>query len=699
MKRLWTGVPKASERWTRTLVFGAGAVLLAAASLPLREAVAGDAGGAVISLSVVPTSGQAHVVIGVNGAVTVRDFVLHNPERIVVDIAGATLGMRKSGYDRVARGGLLDVRYAQNQPNVVRVVLTLAGPKTYKILRAANEIRVSVDGGDDFTAWRAGNRAPERVTVTAAPATSTSAQSTAPAFVANESMPSTAPLATALVSKVRAPVDTPPPSTPLSPTPPVNLPQAPALNIPGAAPATVTMVSTVDNTLLQQPQQPRITIAWEKADIRDVLAAFAAFSGRTIIPAKGVEATITAEIIDKPWDVAMKAILNAYGFDAVEDQNGIIVVNTLEALAQKPHFEQLRTVTVRFNYTTPTAVAAALQSRLSKDCGTLQTTGTVAGAPAVQLQGPQNCPVRGSVTADTLTNTVSITDVPSSLESLVAYAKTLDVRQPQVNIKAKIILVDRTQLEGLGLKYDIGTRNQHFNELVTHTDSTGAAEQGNVIFLGGNTISAIANAAASVPNAALRVIYSASIGGFDFTTFLEALQEVSLLDVQAEPSVTTLNYRAATLKAGTEVPIRTTEQGTGGNAQGQLPRVTVSMRQTGVVLTVTPKITNNRQIMMTIHAENSDVQFQSSDVGAVFPTQSIDNELLVGDGETAVMGGLTQTSVRITKTGIPILIDLPLIGRLFGVTNRSETKRDLLILITPHIVDEGDMAMEPRRSP
>jgi type IV pilus assembly protein PilQ len=103
--------------------------------------------------------------------------------------------------------------------------------------------------------------------------------------------------------------------------------------------------------------------------------------------------------------------------------------------------------------------------------------------------------------------------------------------------------------------------------------------------------------------------------------------------------------------------------------------------------------------MMKVHAENSDVQFVSGDVGAVFPTQSIDNELLVADGETAVMGGLTQTSVRITKTGIPILIDLPLIGRLFGVTNRSETKRDLLILITPHIVDEGDMTMEPRRSP
>jgi len=692
MKRLWTGVPGASGRWTRALVCGAGAVLLAAASLAARES--GD-GGAVVSLSIVPTSGQAHVVIGVNGAVSVRDFVLHGPERIVVDITGATLGMRKSGYDRVARGGVLDVRYAQNQPNVVRVVLTLAGPRTYKVVRGAGEIRVSVDGGGDFTAWRAGNLVAPRTAV-APPPSSTSAS--AP-VATSQSMSATAPLTTSLVPKVRVPVDTPPPSTPLTPTPPVNLPQAPPLNVPGAAPATVTMVSTAENTLPQQPQQPRITIAWEKADIRDVLAAFAAFSGRTIIPAKGVEATVTAEIIDKPWDVALKAILNAYGFDAVEDQNGIIVVNTLEALAQKPHFEQLKTVTVRFNYTNPTAVAAALQSRLSKDCGTLQVQGTPAGAPTPASQGQASCPVRGSVTADTLTNTVSITDVPSSLESLVEYAQTLDVRQPQVNIKAKIILVDRTQLEGLGLKYDIGTRNQHFNELVTHTDSSGAPETGNKIFLGGNTISAIANAAASVPGAALRVIYSASIGGFDFTTFLEALQEVSLLDVQAEPSVTTLNYRKATLKAGTEVPIRTTEQGTGGNAQGQLPRVTVSMRQTGVVLDVTPKITNNRQIMMTIHAENSDVQFQSSDVGAVFPTQEIDNELLVADGETAVMGGLTQTSVRVTKTGIPFLIDLPLIGRLFGVTNRSETKRDLLILITPHIVDEGDMTMEPRRSP
>ena len=208
---------------------------------------------------------------------------------------------------------------------------------------------------------------------------------------------------------------------------------------------------------------------------------------------------------------------------------------------------------------------------------------------------------------------------------------------------------------------------------------------------------AIANAAQSVPNAALELVYSVALGGYDFTMFLEALQEITLLDVQAEPSITTLNYRPAVLAAGTQVPVRTIEQGTGGNAGGAFPQVTVTFRQTGIVLSVTPFITNNRQIKMRVHAEKSDVDFRPD--GAVFPTQSIDNELLVADGETAVMGGLTQTSVRITKSGIPLLVDLPLIGRIFGVTNRQEKKRDLLILITPHIVDEGDMAMEPRRTP
>ncbi len=665
MKQLWTSVPEARARWARALACGVGAVLLAAA---VPAPAAND--GAVVSLSIMPTSSQAHVVIGINGgAISVRDFVLPDPDRIVVDITGARLGLKHAGYDRIARGGVVDVRYSQNQPNVVRVVLTVAGPRKYSVSREPAGIRISVDGGGEFATWQVGRRTMPR------PANARARSAEEPAL--------TAPAVTAPSAYSAMHVGT---------------------STPAAKPARVTIVTAegpkevMAAPIVRNPQQqPRITIAWENANIADVIAAFAAFSGRTIIPHRNVAGNVTAEIIDKPWDVAMRAILNANGFDAIEDENGIIIVNTVEALAARPRYEALTTRTVRFNYTSANAVAIALSQRLTRDCG--GGIPGAPGAPAVPAGPVASCPVRGAVTADTLTNSVSITESVSVIEDMIQYARTLDVRQPQVNIKAKIILVDRTALEALGLRYDLGSRNQSFVDLVQRPDSLGQPQGNTTIFLGGNTISAVANAATVVSNATLRVIYSAAIGGFDFTTFVDAMQETSLLDVQAEPSVTTLNYRTATLSAGTQVPVRTIEPGTGGNAAGNFPQVTVEMRQTGIILNVTPFITNNRQIQMKVLAENSDVQFQGGDVGAVFPTQRISNEVLVADGETAVMGGLTQTSVRITKSGIPILMDLPLLGRLFGVTNRSETKRDLLILITPHIVDEGDMAMEPRRTP
>jgi type IV pilus assembly protein PilQ len=294
---------------------------------------------------------------------------------------------------------------------------------------------------------------------------------------------------------------------------------------------------------------------------------------------------------------------------------------------------------------------------------------------------------------------VHITDISSVLDGLAEYAKTLDVRQPQVNIKAKIILVDRTQLEALGLRYDIGSQQQFFNDIVPRLDSTGRPRtDAGQVYLGGNQVSAIANATARIPAAALQLIYSTAIGQFDFTTFLEALQSSELLDVQAEPSASVLNNRTAILQAGTQVPIRVIDAQSGGNTAGNFPRATVTLQNTGIILDVTPTITNNRQVQMKVHVENSDVQFQAnSDVGAVFPRQSVDNEVLVADGETAVMGGLTQTTVRVTKSGLPVLMDLPLIGRLFGVTNKQETKRDLLILITPHIIDEGQTVNEGNR--
>ncbi|HXT18470.1 MAG TPA: AMIN domain-containing protein [Gemmatimonadaceae bacterium] len=648
----------------------------------------------VVSLSVVPAAGRADVVVRVDGSVTLKHFTLSKPDKIVVDLTGATLGLPAGdSYDGVARGGITRVRYSQFTKTVVRIVLTLDAPHAYDVTQEDGEVHVRVDGAaEKFAPWTVG---------AAAAGDATDARDVHDAHDAHE--------AARVMPRESA---------------------ASFENVAARHPASSAQRSTSDaehdlaarptQTAQQRSQEPCITANFEANTIADVLAAFSAFTGRTILPSKNVSGTITANIICQPWDVALKAIMNANGYDVTVNPQGIIIVDTFENIASRQQTTQalipLNTRNVRLNYARANSVAQAVTVRLTRTCPTVQTVSQqappltaqnlpngpiqpTAGQPtAMQVQQqPQvgvmmnlQCPTRGAVTADTITNSISITDVPSALDDLEAYAHSLDVRQPQVNIKAKIILVDRSTLEGLGLRYDLGSQQQFFNDIVPRLDSAGnPLTTAGQILLGGNTVSAIANATARVPGAALQLVYSTAMGNFDFTTFLEALQTNTLLDVQAEPSATVLNNRTASLVAGTTVPVRIIDAGSAAGNTSNAPRATVQMQQVGIILTVTPQITNNRQIQMRVHVENSDVQFQTSDVGAVFPTQKVDNEMLVADGETMVVGGLTQTTVNVTRTGLPILVDLPIIGHLFGVTNRTETKRDLLILITPHIIDEG----------
>jgi type IV pilus assembly protein PilQ len=632
----------------------------------------------VTSLSVVPTTGRADVVIHVDGSVTLKHFTLTGPDKIVVDMSGATLGLPAGdAYDGVPRGGITRIRYSQFTKTVVRVVLTLDAVRTYDVTQKDGEVRISVvTAAPAFAPWQIGN-------------SDTNAEP-------SERLARVQPSERSMERAIEREIESPTPTRKVEHDP-TNL----AAKVTG-----------------QQSQEPRITVTWENASINEVLGIFASFTNRTILPSRNVTGTVSATIINQPWDVALKEVMNANGYDVTVNPDGVIVVDTFEAIAARQATIPLITRNVRLNYAHAISVQPMVAQRLSRTCSgvslggasnaaagitqpvpgvttatpTQATPGVTQPGQAMQSQGIQNltCPTRGAVTADTITNSVSITDVPSALPGLEAYVRSLDLRQPQVNIKAKIILVDRTTLEGLGLRYDIGTPQQFFNDIVPRLDSLGKPlTTAGQILLGGNAVSSIANASARIPASALQLVFSTAMGNYNFTTFLEALQTSTLLDVQAEPSASVLNNRTANLTAGTDVPIRVIDAGSASQNTSNAPRANVAFRQTGVILTVTPQITNNRQIQMKVHVENSDVQFQANDVGAVFPKQSVDNEVLVADGETAVMGGLTQTTVNVQKTGIPILVDLPIIGRLFGVTNRTETKRDLLILITPHIIDEG----------
>ncbi|MDH5315556.1 MAG: hypothetical protein OEW44_03690, partial [Gemmatimonadota bacterium] len=391
--------------------------------------------------------------------------------------------------------------------------------------------------------------------------------------------------------------------------------------------------------------------------------------GRTIILGNGVSGTVSAEIRDKPWSQAFQAILASQGLSAQEMPGGIIRVDAPGALAELDSLEPLETSVLRVNYVQAGQIANSIKGILTKN--------------------------RGNIVADTATNSLIITDTRSRMPSVVEFARGLDIRTPQVSIQAKIIFVDRTDIEQLGLKYDLGSKDQFFNKLVQRPDPNG--EPGdtynpnvNIIDLGGNTVSAIANATSEVSGSAIDLVWSTALGGFTLTTFLSALERVELSDVQAEPVITTLDNKKADILVGEEVPVRIVDYSTAGGAAGSQPRATVQFKETGIRLTVTPHVTNNRQVLMNLRTERSNVKvLTSADLGYIIDKQSTENQLLVGDGETAVIGGLTVTTVQRNRSGIPLLSSLPLVGGLFSFTSNTENRKDLIILVTPRVVDDG----------
>jgi type IV pilus assembly protein PilQ len=661
---------------------------------PCRAAAAGVAVFAAIA-GLTPSLGAQALVQGVRVestregtvvAVTLTDsvarsaFTLAGPNRIVLDLPGATLGaLGGRSYDGQPRGPVQNIRMAQYRPDVVRLVVDVAGAARYS-LSGGNEVRIALAGGaGDVAMWSTGDGMPSMRVARVADGD----------VMAAAIMDSTVSAGRAATGEAQSQVQyqTPAPSTLQS-----------AAGAPG------------------KPPKPRITVSYQEADIRDVIAAFASFANRTIIVGKDVTGSITADVKDKPWDEALAAILSAQGLAASEEPNGIIIVDSYKNMLDKQSLEPLVTQVVSINYANASSVALTVRGLLTRDC-LPGAGGPGSGAPSGGGQPnavPQGCVVRGSVQADSATNSLLIREVQSRIEDVISYVRSIDRRTPQVAIKAKIIFVNRSSLQEIGVTYDIGTQRQFFNTVIPRQEAVqtipvdanndGVPESFRQVFqpvigdrvdLGGRTLSAIANANSSISSPALNLIYSAAIGKYSLTPFIQALQESSLADVQAEPTVVTLDNRKAEILVGQEIPIRVLDAGAGagaGGAQGQIniPRATVQLKEVGISLSVTPRITNNRQVMMVIHAENSSASLASSDVGFIFDKQRADNTLMVPDGETAVIGGLTITQVTKSKRGVPFLMDLPLLGRLFSTSRRNEQKRDLVILISPHILDDGD---------
>jgi type IV pilus assembly protein PilQ len=435
----------------------------------------------------------------------------------------------------------------------------------------------------------------------------------------------------------------------------------------------------------QEPQQPIVDVSFRDTPIQDVLLAFSERSGRSIVAGAGVAdavPTITADIRNSPWDVALRSILRTNGLVAEETPGGIIEVHVAADLTTREAGELLVTRPYKINFARVEEVAAAIEGILS--------------------------PERGQVAAVPGQNTVIVTDIERVHTAVVSLLQQLDLEPTQVTIQAKIVFVSRTDLEEFGITYDL--KDSAGNQL--NVVAPGAADEDgdgvielpdeqvpvgtNVVALGGNSVAALGNATSRVAGPTLTLLTSLLVGRHTLLSFIEALESTSLSEVQAAPHMTVMDNEPARIVVGELTPIRVIDAsaggggaagaaGGGGAGAAGMPVAAVEIQETGIILQTTPHVAGD-QIMLELLAERSAPQLAASDAGVTFTTQNATTRVKVRDGQTVVIGGLMVTENTEFRAGIPLLMDLPLIGRLFRINRQAVAQRDLIILVTPHIV-------------
>ena len=426
-----------------------------------------------------------------------------------------------------------------------------------------------------------------------------------------------------------------------------------------------------------------ISTSWTEEPLANVLLAFSAFTGRSILPASGASELVTARIVDQPWDVALGAIASSLGMVIEEDEHGIIYVTSLADVREREKGAPLVSRAYPLSYADAVSVASMTEPLLSP---------------------------RGSLSAG-LGTMILVTDLPAVHEAVRVLVSEVDVEIPQVSIRAKIVFVNRTKLDDLGLSYELtdtdgedpnnqtepeeeadddapsdDTVDPTTMEVVDPTDGDGGSDEPEVS-LGGNSIEALGNAAVRIVGPSLRLITTLVLGRHRLITFLDALEAASLSEIEAAPQVTTLAGYPAEIHVGEVTPIRTIDAGSAGGAA--YPTAQVSQQETGIILRATPQVTADGGVILDLEAERSAAEPAASDVGYIFRTQRASTRVLVDDGGTVVIAGLTQRERVETVSGIPLLMHLPGLGRLFRVTHTDMVQRDLVILVTPTIVGRG----------
>ncbi len=402
------------------------------------------------------------------------------------------------------------------------------------------------------------------------------------------------------------------------------------------------------------PEREPISMDFQYADINTVLRSFSVYTDKNIIAGPEVEGPVTVHLEDVPWRDALDIVLRANGYAAQEEEGVIRVglwdqflneeITLNEAERKREDLIPLTTRVVDVSFAQAYEIVRPLEGILSR---------------------------RGVLEVDDRTNAVIINDIPDKVEEIANLILKLDEETQQVEIATRLVDVDFRATRELGIDWTaMNVTIPGIDGIYAATvDATGQIK-GDV---GGS------DATVAEPKAELDIGHIIGPNG-SFEATIHALERENKASIISNPTITTLNNREALIIVGKKIPLIVSDEA--GNPITQLTTVGIQMR-------VVPHINSETgEITLDIHTEVSDLSSQATvQGGIIIVTAEADTRVMVRDNETAVIGGLIRDNEGYYDAGVPVLRSLPLFGRLFGSKTNVAEKRELLIFVTPKLVD------------
>ncbi|MDJ0812221.1 MAG: type IV pilus secretin PilQ [Woeseiaceae bacterium] len=435
----------------------------------------------------------------------------------------------------------------------------------------------------------------------------------------------------------------------------------------------------------------RLTLNFQDIETRAVLQLLAETSGRNIVVSDTVQGNVTLRLRNVPWDQALDIVMTTKGLDMRQNGNVIIVAPAEEIAARETadleakqaisELEPLYSEFLQVNY----AKAANLAALIS---------GESAGGNTLLSD-------RGSIAVDARTNTLLVQDTAERLQNIRRMVTTLDVPIKQVLIESRIVIVNDDFSRDIGIRWGVTAINENSDgdggQFLTGT-GTGSDTMVNsaIANLGdpaNGTIFPVQvpllgdryNVNVPISDAAGRIALAVLESDFLVDLELSALEAEGAGEIVSTPRVITANQKEARIEQGVEIPY---QQSASSGA------TTIQFKKAVLSLTVTPQITPDNNIIMdlSVHKDSVGEIISTGGLGGTVPsidTRQVATQVLVADGQTVVLGGIYETERRETITKVPFLGDIPVVGRLFKSTQRINNKAELLIFVTPRILEEG----------